>query len=482
MPSPATVRKNLVWAPQEGPQAALVECPAKDIFYGGARGGGKTDGMLGKNLIKSLRYPGKQHGIFFRRELTQLENAISRAHQIYGRAGMGWTWHEQKKLYTSPCGNTLKFAYLDKDRDAEMYQGWSLTDAYFEELTNFPSPKPYDKAWGFLRSVAGVPTQRHATGNPGGAGHNWVKERFIDPNPNGWEILWEVLPNGDKVNRIFIPSKVSDNALLMENDPFYIQNLYMSGNEEVVRAWLEGDWNVIEGAYFKNWSPQMVIEPFAIPDHWMKFRSFDWGSAKPFSCGWWAIASEDYVNGGQFLPKGAMIRYRELYGAKSANIGLNLTASECGERIKGLQREGEHITYSVADPSIFVEDGGPSLNDRMGGGWYPADNARVQGWNMMNERMRGQKLYHEASGEVRKYPMIYCFNTCKDSIRTIPILQHDEKNIEDLDTEGEDHVADEWRYGCMSRPWIAPRPEEQKPKDRWDRVFDTEEEETWRTL
>ena len=472
-------RTRTVWAPQKGPQASLVDCPIKEIFYGGARGGGKTDGMLGKNLIKARKYKGRQKGIFFRRELTQLEDVINRAHQIYGP--MGWKWHEQKKTYTSPEGALLKFRYLDKDRDAEMYQGHSYTDVYFEELTNFPSPKPVDKMWAVLRSGQGCPTQFHATGNPGGPGHNWVKERYIDPAPAGYSLIPVILPNGATHNRIFIPSKVADNSALMRNDPGYINNLYLSGSEELVRAWLEGDWSVIEGAYFKNWSADMLLEPFQIDQNWTKFRSFDWGSAKPFCAQWWAVTSEDIIRQGRRIPKESMICYRELYGAKSANVGLHKTAHQCGEMIMAAEARGEHMNYSVADPSVFTEDGGPSLQERMNIPYYPADNRRISGWNMVNERMRGETYYRD-NGEEYNLPMLYFFNTCVDSIRTVPVLQHDEKNIEDLDTKGEDHCADTLRYACTSRPWHSVKKVDPKTVDRWDKVFNEPEADTWRTL
>jgi len=498
------VAQDIFWAPQPGPQAALVNCPISEIFYGGARGGGKTDGMLGKNAIKGEMYGGDQHAIFFRRNLKQLRDAIRRSHQIYGINGLGWKWREQEKTYTSPKGATLTFAYLDRDLDADNYQGHSYTDVYFEELPHFPQPGPYNMLRGTLRSAAGVPTQIHGTGNPGGAGHGWIKERFITPNKDGFQVLTETLPNGDIWKRVFIPARVQDNKILMENDPGYINNLYLVGSANLVKAWLEGDWDVIEGAYFDCWSERMVIEPFRIPDHWNCFRSFDWGSAKPFSCGWWAVASEDYYHNGQRIPKGAMVRYRELYGAKSPNVGLKLTAAEVAEMILDAEDQDERFTYSVADPAIFDEDGGPSLAERMGAvrkngkflPWIPADNKRTSGrgrmggWDQMRGRMKGipenENLGSNWIGEpteMNLLPMIYCFDTCAHSIRTIPMLQHDPVLMEDLDTEGEDHAADEWRYACMSRPFAATLRSRQPPKDKWDRKFDElrAASESWKT-
>ncbi len=458
---------EIIWRPQPGPQAALVRCPVYEIFYGGARGGGKTDGMLGKNAVKAQQYGKNQKGIFFRRELPQLEAAIERAKEIY--LPLGWMWKEQPKTFVAPNGATLKFRPLERDADAEKYQGHDYTDLYFEELTNYPDPKPVNKLKATLRSAAGVPVQFHATGNPGGPGHQWVRERYITPAVQGFEVLTDA----DGNERVFIPAKVQDNQILLKSDPNYISRLRQSGSESLVRAWLEGDWDVIEGAYFDCWNSKLVIQPFEVPEHWLRFRSFDWGSARPFSVGWWAIASEDFVSSDGRIPKGAMVRYREWYGKSSANVGLKLTAEQVGQGIT--ERTDEEIAYSVADPAIFAEDGGPSIAERMGIPWRPADNKRVArqghigGWDQMRDRMVGED----------DRPMIYCFNTCSDSIRTIPVLQHDQNKPEDLDTNGEDHAADEWRYACMSRPWIKVEDTTEPERDTWGRKM--RDEESWKT-
>jgi hypothetical protein len=448
--------------------------------------------MLGKNAIKAGIYGKHQHAIFFRRTLIELEQAILRAHEIYGPAGLGWRWSEKKQTYYSPEGAILTFKYLDKDKDARGYQGHSYSDIYFEELTHFPTPIPYDLLRGTLRSVHGVPTQLHATCNPGGPGHNWVKERFVTPNPDGYEVLKEVLPNGKIHSRVFIPSKLSDNKIMALADPNYENNLYLSGSDALVRAWLDGDWDIIEGAFFDRWSEKMCIPPFTVPDHWNKFRAFDWGSAAPFSMGWWAVASEDYLHYGQVIPRGALVRYRELYGAKAPNVGLKLDVEEVCERILSCEKSDEHISYSVADPAIFSHDGGPSLAERMlpangkkGIGWIPADNKRtpgkgkIGGWDVMRARIKG---FENDEGVMT--PMIYFFDTCKDSKRTIPVLQHDSHNMEDLDTRAEDHCADEWRYACMSRPWEAKLHQNSYNSDAWDRKFAENErgKGSWKTI
>lgn len=445
-----------VWRPQHGPQHALVKCPIFEVFYGGARGGGKTDAMIGGDWPHHARkYGHHAKGIFFRRELPQLEAAIARSKELYYR--LGAEWHEQKKTWTFPDGASLKFRPLERDSDAEKYQGHDYTRVYFEELTNYPDPKPVMKIKATLRSGAGVPVGFRATGNPGGPGHQWVKSRYIDPAPDGMRVITDEYG----LERVFIPAKVSDNQILVDNDPQYITRLKQSGSESLVRAWLEGDWDVVEGAFFDNWRHDLhVLRPFEIPEEWSRIRSGDWGSARPFSVGWWAIVPDFTQVNGVWLPRGAMVRYREWYGCKDGepNVGLKLTAEDVAQGVAD-REAGETIKDAVLDPAAFANDGGPSIAERMFTHakvtWRRADNKRVAragalgGWDQMRARLNGED-FGEPYGQ---RPMIYTFTTCVDSIRTIPALQHDDTNAEDVDTDGEDHAGDEWRYACMSRPY-----------------------------
>lgn len=301
------------------------------------------------------------------------------------------------------------------------------------------------------------------TGNPGGAGHNWVKKRYIDPNPKGFEIITEtvkILGKEVSLSRVFIPSKISDNHLLMDNDPTYVLRLYQSGSKALVKAWLEGDWNIIDGAFFDNWDTDLIVKSTdwlsRIPKHALRFRSFDWGSAKPFSVGWWAVS-----DGTWGLPEGALFRYREWYGASGPNKGLKIDAALVAQGIRR-REEGEHMAYGAADPSIFIRNGGPSIMESMlkeGIGWKKADNKREAGWQQMRRLMGNIPLDPMDAASAKTDPMLFVCETCEDSIRTIPVLQHDEDHMEDLDTDGEDHAADDWRYAVMSRPWIKRAPQ-----------------------
>jgi hypothetical protein len=234
------------------------------------------------------------------------------------------------------------------------------------------------------------------------------------------------------------------------------------GSATLVRALLEGDWSVIEGAFFDCWSEaRHVIRPFEVPKHWMRFRSMDWGSASPFSVGWWGVVSDEYVAenvGGDavILPRGCLVRYREWYGAKDG-AGLKLPAEAIGEGIVSREKE-DKVDYGVLDPSAFRQDGGPSIAERLfvkKAMFKPADNTRIAqkgamgGWDQLRSRLIGDNDGH---------PMLVVFSTCIDTIRTLPVLQHDPDRPEDLDTTAEDHAADEIRYACMSRPWTRPAP------------------------
>lgn len=452
----------IVWEPRSQPQAAFIACPVFEVFFGGARGSLKTDSVLGDWINHSSMYGENAVGLMVRRTREELSETVERSRQIYTPLGFKFTGHVCK----SPDGSRLTFAYLDKDSDADRYQGWSLTRVYVEEVGNFPDERPIKKLMATLRSAAGVPCGFRATGNPGGPGHQWVKARYITPAPKGWEVQQYEYVNpfdGKTVvkKRVFIPGRITDHDLL---GPEYIANLQMSGSAELVRAWLLGDWDVIEGAFFDCWSQDMVIRPFTVPEHWLRFVSGDWGFAAPFSFGWWAVASEDHETPEGIIPRGAMVRYREWYGARSANVGIRMNAEDAGAEL--WRKSGdEELSVGVLDPAMFATQSGPSIAERLmlGSGnkmmFRSGDNRRIGirgamgGWDQMRGRMTG----------VEGRPMVYCFSTCVDSIRTIPILQHDADRAEDLDTESEDHAADEWRYACMSRPYTRPKPGQPKP-------------------
>lgn len=473
----STTAPIVIWEPSAR-QAAFIEAePIFEVLFGGARGGGKTDGVLGEWLSHADKYGQHAIGLMVRRTYKQLAETMERSRAIYTPLGAKLV----DDMYRFPNGARLRFAYLERDADAENYQGASFTRVYVEEITNFPSEKLILKLMATLRSGANVPCGFRATGNPGGVGHHWVKARYINHAPLGWKVQKYSFKNpktGASItkDRVFIPSKVEDNPHLGDD---YVANLQMQGSPQLVKAWLEGDWSVIEGAFFPEWSNEKhVIAPFVIPNHWLRFRSMDWGSASPFSVGWWAVVGDDYSLGGTesfpsrawglgdgtgrqmvesanglVLPRGSLIRYREWYGASAPNVGIKMPAEEVGLQIKLKEKDDPAITYGVLDPAAFASDGGPSIGERLARGgvrFRPADNKRVAtrgamgGWDQLRSRLIG------SDGR----PSIYVFSTCTEAIRTLPALQHDPDKPEDVDTDSEDHAPDEIRYACMSRPFV----------------------------
>lgn len=331
------------------------------------------------------------------------------------------------------------------------------TRVYIEEVTNFPAPGPINKLRATLRGSAGVPVGMRLTGNPGGPGHNWVKARYIDPNKHGYQVIEEretvELSNGTMVSvaleRVFIPSRIRDNPRLLDTQPTYLLQLKQTGSEALVRAWLDGDWDMIQGAYFDDFSPDRHVfsSSIILPNHWTRFRAFDWGYAKPFSCGWYAVADGKSLG----YPEGALLKYKEFYGWNGTpNEGVRMNAVSVGKAVRERDlediREGRRISYGLADPSIFAEDGGPSIAEQMLAGgcqWARADNKRIPGWEQMHTRFQAD------------VPMLYFSDACEHTIRCVSSVQHDENKPEDLDTEGEDHAVDETRYACNSRPIVS---------------------------
>lgn len=441
--------EDVIWAPQSGPQKAYFDCPVPEILFGGSRGGGKSDGILGKWAAKSERHGAGFNAVFFRQEMPQQDDLTERGKEIF--LPLGAEWIEYKKTFNFAGGGRLRFRPLESVSDANKYQGQNLTDAAVEEAGNYPSSQPIDMLHGAMRSIHGVPVQLTLTANPGGAGHQWIKHRYIDPAPMGMRVLTRELPGGAKHNYIYIPSRVQDNRALLARDPGYISRLHLVGSEALVKAWLTGDWNVVAGAFFDCWdTARHVVRPFEVPPHWVRFAAFDWGSARPFCCQWWCVSDGCELPGGRQFPTGALILYREWYGAKGPNEGLRMSTAEIAQGIAERER-GEKIDFRVADPACWIMDGGPSHAEIMikhGVVFRRADNSRVSGWTQMRDRMLGE------DGR----PMLYVFSTVTDFIRTVPALQHDAHRPEDVDSDGEDHAGDTGRYAVMARPWTRTAP------------------------
>ena len=461
-----------VWEAQQR-QFAFMQRGEDEVLYGGAAGGGKSDALV----IEALRQVGIPHykGLILRKTFPQLSELVEKSQRYYPQAFPKARYNEQKHTWTFPSGAKIIFGSLQHEKDRFNYQGKAYDFIAFDELTHFTFEE-----YIYLKSRnrpngPGTRVYMRNTANPGGVGHGWVKERFItagEPLQTIWEKAVVVHPDGHQekqwLSRTFVPSTVFDNKILLQNDPQYLARL-ASLPEKEKNALLYGDWDTYEGQFFEDFriEPDMraanaagdnssreelkrqrrwvhVIDPFEIPKTWKIYRSFDWGYNKPFSVGWWAVDFD-----------GVVYRILELYGCTDTpNEGIKWIPPHLFEEIARIEREhrwlkGKQIN-GIADPAIWNAETGVSIAEtatKYGVYFQKGDHERLPGWMQVHYR-----LAFDENG----FPMMYVFNNCKAFIRTMPILQYDEHKPEDLDTTGEDHVADEVRYFLMSRP-IKPR-------------------------
>lgn len=452
------VEAQQVAGPQAGPQWSLVSCPIEDVLFGGARGGGKTHGVLLDWLAHQDEHGEHARGLLVRRTQDELDEVKLQASELF--PAFGGVYKVQDRTWVFPSGAALKLRHLDRDDDADKYQGHAYTWICVDEAGNFASPTPIDKLRACLRSAHGVPCFLRLTGNPGGPGHNWLKRRYIDPAP-------PMTPHYDetaKCWRVFIPSRLEDNPALAINDPNYVNRIAAAtvGNEALLKAWLEGDWDIVAGGMFDDlWLRSVhVLEPFRIPKSWRVDRSFDWGSTRPYSVGFWAESDGTEAPNGRWYPRGTLFRIAELYGCVPGqpNVGTKRLASEVARDVlraeSSLNIEGR-VEKGPADPSIFSVENGNSIGDdmrRAGLVWAAGDHrpgSRKNGWERMRKYLKAALPGSDGHGEE---PALYVFETCLDWIRTVPTLPRDKKKTDDVDTNAEDHAADETRYRLLAAP------------------------------
>lgn len=272
---------RVIWHPSPGPQTLLLACPIPEVFFGGARGGGKTSGMLGDYLSHEAEFGEAVRGGWFRRTYPELGEAKGQAKELFPQ--LGAEWKESTQTWTFPSGAEFWFRYLENDADADKYQGQAFSWLGFDEAGTWASPVAIDKLRGSLRSSKGVRTRMVLTGNPGGVGHSWLKARYIEPAPPLTPIEVD-LGDGDKALRVYIPSKLSNNPYL-RNDSTYVANLKMSGAPWVIKAWLGGDWDAqIEGNVFKlAWFQRYRIPPTSYD---LVIQSWDTAVSKSATAAW----------------------------------------------------------------------------------------------------------------------------------------------------------------------------------------------------
>lgn len=478
---------DLVWQPQAGSQVTFLTCPIFECLYEGTRGPGKTDALLmdfaqhvGIGLGPDWR------GILFRRTYKELADVVAKTKKWFPQIFPSAEFNKQEFTWYFPDGEMLLLRHAKNADDYWSYHGHAYPWIAFEELTNWADDGFYRKMMSCSRSTnPKVPKKFRATCNPFGSGHNWVKRRFRLPYSRGIVIKDAVDHDGHpEPYRVAVHGALSENRILLDADPEYISKLRAAArNRAELAAWLYGRWDIVAGGMFDDvWDVRRhVVDPFDLPASWRIDRSFDWGSSKPFSVGWWAQSdgTDAVRRDGSVLKtvRGDLFRIAEWYGCspRESNVGLNMLASDIAVGI--LSREAAFRARGFirvkpkagpADSAIWTSENGPSIySDFAAKGvmWEKADKApgsRKHGWEAIRKRLLSAippwDRPNVEPGTVRPYPWtreepsLFVFRTCTASLETVPTLPRDDGDPDDVDTDSEDHAGDEWRYRVRASP------------------------------
>lgn len=419
------------WRPHPKQAEALRWKGIREILYGGARGGGKTEtGIVWISRPALAKVSRKYRGLVLRENATDLGDWLDRAADLLGGTGAKVT--RSPAMVSWPWGPKILAGHLKDSRSIGKWLGREFQRIVVEELTQIQDESLYEKLLGSNRStIPGLEARLFATTNPGGPGHAWVKKRFVD-HPQGAPFMGmsdEGKPTGF---RMFIPSKVSDNPTLVKGDPEYLR--YLDSLPAALRAaWRDGSWDLMAGMYFPEWSrSDHVISPHEIPPHWKRYRAMDWGySPDPWFCLWFAVDEH-----------GNEVLYREAFGN-------SMLPDAVARRILYLSKEdGTNFGPTVCGPDAWAEEDGPSTAEKMGQSGLFLDKAntdRLNGWMRCHEYL--------APNPKTGKPWLQVWDTCAEFIRCFPALIHDEKVPMDAAKNSSiDHGPDAFRYHLMRRP------------------------------
>ena len=405
-------------------QKAFLKATAFEVLYGGAAGGGKSFGQIIDAFLFAMRYQGSKQ-LILRRTFPELDKSLIRtALGLYPREI--YKYNSSAHTMTFKGGSIIDFGYCDNANDVYKYQSAEYDVIRFDELTHFTEDM-YVYLISRVRGTNGFPKQVKSSTNPGGVGHTWVKERFIDIGPPD-----TVYTTEEGNTRIFLPAKVQDNPALMANDPDYVKRLE-NLSEKDKKALLYGDWDIFDGQYFTEWKREKhVMSPFPIPAHWRRYFAMDYGL--DMLAGYW-IAVDDAEN--------AYV-YREVYKS-------GLIISEAAREIAA----NDDDTYAYfAPPDLWNrrQDTGKSAAQIFSECGIPvqkAENDRKNGWLALREWLAPRT---NEFGE--KTPRLRIFNTCVNLIRTLPALCVDKSDPNDVAREPHEltHAPDAIRYFVAGRP------------------------------
>lgn len=422
-------------------QEMFINSTAFETLFGGAAGGGKSYGQLIDAFLYALKYS-KSKQIIFRRTFPDLEKSLIRASlEVYPREVA--TYNSSKHVWNFKNGSIIDFAYIDSEKDVYQYQSAEYDVIRFDELTHF-TEFMYTYMISRCRGANFYPKCIKSSTNPGGVGHSWVKARFIDIGERN------VMHTFKEGTRIFIPSLVQENRFLLEKDPDYVKRLDNLPEKER-QALKFGNWDIFDGQFFTEFNRNIhVCTPFEIPKDWRIYRTRDYGLDMTAVC--W-IAMDWKMN--------AYV-YKEFYKS-------NLIVSSAAEEINAITNENIVIDYAPPDLWNRNRDTGKSTADifaENGQFLTEADDNRKIGWLAVHEWL---KVFPDEQGQPTSKLKI--FSNCTNLIRTLPALQHDDKDPNDVAIQPHEltHIPDALRYFCTM--WQTPMSQiREKPKGTYTKT------------
>lgn len=499
---------RVAWQPLPGSQTLAISCPCNEVLYEGSRGPGKTDAQILKfRSYVGLGYGRFWRGVIFDREYKNLDDLVSKSQRWFPTIGgpkarfksstsdYKWVWD---------TGEELLFRQIKRNTDYWNYHGQEFPFIGWNELAKYPTPDLYEAMMSCNRSsflprentpmrdlkkhpekrsdydegfatrdgapLPEMPLMVFSTTNPYGPGHTWVKREFIDPAPAGRpvkttkEVFNPRTQKREKITktRVRIFGSYKENKYL---PPEYVLELESIRDENKRRAWLWGDWDIVAGGAFDDvWDSNVhVIPRFIVPSTWRIDRSFDWGSTHPFSVGWWAEANGEEAlmqDGSTFCPpRGTLIRIAEWYGTEEIgrNAGLKMSAKKIAQGINEYEKRllelgwiKSKVLAGPADNQIrnVTEEDVDTIEIKFakeGVLWEKSDKSpgsRKNGLQLARDRLEAS-LDNEGPG-------LYFMDNCRASIGILPTLPRDEDDLDDVDTEAEDHVWDDIRYRVLA--------------------------------
>ena len=480
--------EGCIWQPQ-GWQWDFLSCMVPEQLVEGTRVAGKTEACLAKfNAYTGRGYGPMWRGICFRRQAVDLNDIKAKAMKLYSQLEPGPTYNQGDSVWTWPDGEQLLFRHMRTPTDYWQFHGWDVPFVWFDELTTWPTLECWDLTKSIVRANFKGPRFMIGTTNPKGKGHNVVKARFIDPAPPGKVVRvldtlelpkiddkTGVVVDGYEVKqiesvRVRHHADFRDNVIFLQSDPDYVARMLAGQDEATQKAWGAGDWEISSGGMFDDLYQRRThcLPEFDVPEHWKFYRAMDWGSAKPFSIGWYAITDDteipvpaDYPRPGRptrdgkmisFVP-GSIIRISEWYGWNGQpNQGAKLTPKQVAEGQQ--QREidwgwKDRVEPGPADGIWNARESDRSRchhdDFKARGIRYikPSKGAgsRAQGWQQL------RNMLEAAADPDSEDPGFFVFDEhCPQFVRTFPTQQRSDRDPDDIDTEGEDHLADEIRY------------------------------------